>query len=312
MASCIEQRPVNLIFDTDLGPDYDDVGALALLHALADSGQVNILATVSSNRDERVVPCIEAINTWYGRPDIPVAAPKSSGGASLTTWHKIKWTEVLPQKYPHKTKRTSDAPDAVKIYRQILSSQPDNSVVICSVGFFTNLKDLLHSAADQYSPLSGRELVARKVKRLISMAGSFPEGKEFNVYMDAPAAIATVDEWPTEIILSGFEIGVVILTGKKLVKMPDTGNPVKEVYELCFAEGDPNGRSSWDITAALIAVKGYERYFDSERGTMYVNDDGYNTWTPAADGHFVRLIAKYPPEYIADILETYMMKHPEN
>lgn len=35
-------QPVNLILDTDLGSDYDDVGAMALMHALADSGQVNI------------------------------------------------------------------------------------------------------------------------------------------------------------------------------------------------------------------------------------------------------------------------------
>ena len=71
---------VNLILDTDLGPDYDDVGAMALMHALADSGQVKILATVSSNLDERVVPCIEVINTYFKRPDIPVGAPKSGRG----------------------------------------------------------------------------------------------------------------------------------------------------------------------------------------------------------------------------------------
>ncbi|MDR3194486.1 MAG: nucleoside hydrolase, partial [Tannerella sp.] len=69
LASCAPK--VHLIFDTDLGPDYDDVGALALLHALADSGEVNILATVSSNKDERVVPCIEVLNTYFGRPAIP-------------------------------------------------------------------------------------------------------------------------------------------------------------------------------------------------------------------------------------------------
>ena len=60
-------RPVNLILDTDLGPDYDDVGAMALMHALADSGQVNVLATVSSNKDEHVVPCIEVLNTYFNR-----------------------------------------------------------------------------------------------------------------------------------------------------------------------------------------------------------------------------------------------------
>lgn len=75
-------QPVNLILDTDLGPDYDDVGAMALMHALADSGQVNILATLSSNYDERVVPCIEVLNTYFNRPDIPVGAPKSEPGAS--------------------------------------------------------------------------------------------------------------------------------------------------------------------------------------------------------------------------------------
>lgn len=96
-------QPVNLILDTDLGPDYDDVGAMALMHALADSGQVNILATVSSNKDEHVVPCIEVLNTYFKRPDIPVGAPKSEGGASLTTWHKTKWTEELPDRYPHET-----------------------------------------------------------------------------------------------------------------------------------------------------------------------------------------------------------------
>ena len=179
-----EAESVRLILDTDLGPDYDDVGAMALMHALADSGQVEILAIVSSNADERVVPCMEVINGYFNRPEIPVGATKSPTAANLTTWHKEKWTDALPAHYPHPTIKTSDAPDAVAIYRQLLAQQPDSSVVICTVGFFTNLKELLHSPADAYSPLTGKELVARKVKRLVSMAGAFPEGKEFNVYCD--------------------------------------------------------------------------------------------------------------------------------
>ena len=218
-------QPVNLILDTDLGPDYDDVGAMALMHALADSGQVNILATVSSNKDEHVVPCIEVLNTYFNRPDIPVGAPKSEGGASLTTWHKTKWTEELPACYPHKTAKTSDAPDAVKVYRRILSMQPDTSVVVCTIGFFTNLKDLLLSGGDEFSPLSGRDLVAKKVKRVVSMAGLFPDGKEFNVYCDTPASRMVAEQWPTEIIFSGFEIGNVIFTGKKLVQMDVENSP---------------------------------------------------------------------------------------
>jgi len=304
-------QPVNLILDTDLGPDYDDVGAMALMHALADSGQVNILATLSSNHDERVIPCIEVLNTYFNRPDIPVGAPKSEPGASLTTWHKTKWTDELPANYPHHTAKTSDAPDALKVYRKILSEQPDTSVVICTIGFFSNLRDLLQSGADEYSNLSGKELVAKKVKRLVSMAGLFPEGKEFNVYCDVPASKVVAEEWPTEIVFSGFEIGNVILTGKKLVQMNVENSPVKDAYALCFAEGDPEGRMSWDHTAVLVAIKGYEPYFDVERGTFHVVDDeGTNNWVANPNGRDLRLIEKMPPTEVASLIENYMMHQP--
>ena len=36
------KKPVPVIFDTDMGPDYDDVGAIAMLHALADKGEATI------------------------------------------------------------------------------------------------------------------------------------------------------------------------------------------------------------------------------------------------------------------------------
>lgn len=306
-----EAQPVRLILDTDLGPDYDDVGAIALMHALADSGYVNVLATISSNKDERVVPCIEVLNTYFDRPDLPVGAPKSEGGVSLTTWHKRKWTEELPARYPHKSEKTSDAPDAVDVYRRILSAQPDSSVVICTIGFFTNLKDLLLSAADEYSPLTGRELVVKKVKRLISMAGAFPEGREFNVYCDISASRVVMEQWPTEIIFSGFEIGNAILTGKKLVQMRVEGNPVKDAYSLSLAEGDPDGRMSWDQTAVLVAIKGYEPYYRVERGSIHlIDDEGSNRWIPDEKGRDFRLIEKVPAKEMATLIENYMMHQP--
>ncbi|MDR0796593.1 MAG: nucleoside hydrolase [Tannerella sp.] len=313
--ACTQQKtetvvPVAIIFDTDLGPDYDDVGALTLLHALADSGKVEILATISSNKNEWVVPCIEVINTYFNRPLIPVGAPKSEGGVDLTTWHKVKWTEVLPAKYKHQTPKTSDAPDAVKVYRKVLSNSPDQGVVICTVGFLTNLKDLLLSVGDESSPLSGKALITRKVKHVVSMAGWFPEGREFNVHCDTPASIVVFENWPTDIILSGFEIGKDVLTGKKLVQMNVEGSPVKETYELCFAEGDPNGRNSWDQTATLVAAKGFEPYYNAERGIMRVDSIGKNDWTPSENGTHIRLIHKFPPEEIASMIETYMMHQP--
>lgn len=304
-------QPVNLILDTDLGPDYDDVGAMAVMHALADSGYVNILATLSSNHDELVIPCIEVLNTYFNRPDIPLGAPKSEGGVTMTSGHKIKWTEILPAKYPHKTKKTSDAPDAVRVYRKILSSQPDGSVVICTVGFFTNLKDLLLSAGDEYSPLSGKELVAKKVKRVVAMAGLFPQGREFNVLCDTPASKVVAEQWPTEIVFSGFEIGNVIFTGKKLVASDIDNSPVKDTYAQCLAEGDPDGRMSWDLTAVLVAIKGYEPYYNVERGIFKVIDEeGSNTWIPDENGRDLRLIEKAPAGQMAALLDNYMMHQP--
>lgn len=306
-------QPVNLILDTDLGPDYDDVGAMAVMHALADSGYVNILATLSSNHDELVVPCIEVLNTYFNRPSIPVGAPKSKGGVTMTSGHKVKWTEVLPDKYPHKTKNTSDAPDAIQLYRKVLSEQPDKSVVICTIGFFTNLKDLLYSEGDEYSPLSGKELVAKKVKNVVAMAGLFPKGREFNVYCDTHASKVVAEQWPTEIIFSGFEIGNVVLTGKKLVASDIKDSPVKDAYALCFAEGDPNGRMSWDLTAVWVAIKGYEPYYNVERGIFKVIDaEGTNSWIPDENGKDLRLIENMPADQIATLLENYMMHQPNS
>ena len=307
-----EAESVRLILDTDLGPDYDDVGAMALMHALADSGQVQILATLSSNADARVVPCIEVINAYFNRPEIPVGATKSSTAANLTTWHKEKWTDALPAHYPHPTVKTSDAPDAVAVYRQLLAQQPDSSVVICTIGFFTNLKELLLSPADAYSPLSGKELVARKVKRLVAMAGAFPQGKEFNVYCDVESSKVVAEEWPTEIIFSGFEIGDKVLTGKKLVAMPTENSPVKEAFAMSFAEGDSDGRMSWDQTAVLVAIKGYAPYFDIERGHFQLSDaEGNNSWEVDPQGPHARLLFRMTPAQIAAVIEEYMMHLPQ-
>lgn len=311
LLACINKaQAVNLIFDTDLGPDYDDVGAMAVMHALADKGEVNILAVMSSNHDERVLPCVDVLNTYFGRPDIPLGAPKSKGGVNLTSGHKNKWTEFLPAHYPHRIQKTSDAQDAVKLYRKILSERPDNDVVICTVGFFTNLRDLLISGPDEYSPLSGKDLVAKKVKRVVAMAAHFPKGREFNVFCDAPASQVVIKEWPTEIIFSGFEIGNVILTGKKLIASGIKNSPVKDTYALCMAEGDKGGRMSWDLTATLVAIKGYEPYYTVERGTVIIAADGSNTWQASSQGKHLRLIEKVPAIRMAEILEEYMMHQP--
>ena len=302
-------KPVKIIFDTDLGPDYDDVGALAFLHAMADSGKVDILATVSSNKHNMVAPSIDVINTYFGRPELPVGAPKGAGVNINSPYH---WADTLAARYPHAIKSTEDVPDAVDVYRKVLRSQPDSSVTVVTVGFLTNLSNLLKSPPDNASPLTGRELVSKKVRRLVSMAGRFPSGKEFNVYMDSVASAYVFENWPGEIIFTGWEIGSEIFTGLRLIKSDITNSPVKDVFRISIpmSEEDRNGRMSWDETAVLIGVYGTEGFFDSVRGKIIVNPDGSNSWVSDPEGKQMYVIQKMPVSQMSNFIEDRMMHQP--
>jgi len=306
--SRVEDR-VKIIFDTDLGPDYDDVGALAFLHAMADSGKVEILATVSSNKHELVAPSIEIINSYFNRSEIPIGGPKNGGAALGSSQH---WADSIVAKYPHKIGSTSQAPDAVDVYRKILSGQPDRSVTIVTVGFLTNLGNLLNSLPDDNSPLSGKELVQKKVKKLVSMAGRFPKGREFNIYIDSTASKSVFENWPGEVIFTGFEIGWEIRTGLRLIKSPAQNSPVKDVFRISIplSAEDKNGRMSWDETAVLIGVYGTEGFFDTRRGTILVNSDGSNGWKDDPSGKQSYVIQKMPVAEMARFIEDRMMHIP--
>jgi len=304
-------QPIKIIFDSDLGPDYDDVGALAFLHAMADSGKVEILATLASNKYDLVVPAISVINTYFGRGELPLGAPKSTGANLGCSQH---WTDSIVSKYPHAAFTTSTAPDAVTVYRKILSGQPDTSVTIVTVGFLTNLNNLLNSGPDSLSPLSGKDLVIKKVKKLVSMAGGFPEGREFNILEDSTASKNVFENWPGEVIFTGFEIGSKIHTGLRLISSPAQNSPVKDVFRISIplSAEDKDGRMSWDETAVLIAVYGIEGFFDKVRGKIIVNTDGSNKWLSDPEGNHYYVTMKMEEKKIAGFIEDRMMYIPTN
>jgi inosine-uridine nucleoside N-ribohydrolase len=315
LSVCNARIPV--IFDTDMGPDYDDVGALAVLHRLADLGETEIIAAGASNQLPNSVKLIGIINRHYRREKIPVGAVKGPA-PQIDTWHQgVKWTDELPKRYPIELPLSADAPNAVHVYRKALASAADGSVVMISVGFFTNLSNLLHSPPDDLSPLDGAELVRRKVKRLVSMAGKFPSGKETNIIVDPKSASDVFKAWPVEILIAGYEIGRNVRTGDRLIGISAPGNPVRDAYALSIPQDReerdrnsryaPGGRASYDQTAVLAAVRYEKSYFSMERGTLAVEDDGLNRWTADAGGRHVRLIEKLPPNDLAEIIENLMM-----
>lgn len=302
------KKPVSIILDTDIGPDYDDVGAMAVLHALADKGEARPLAVIASNKHELVVPTIDVINTYFGRPNLPTGVTKGPGVVD-PAWQK--WPEMLVAAYPHKIQSSDDAPDAVTIYRQILARQPNGSVTIVTVGFLSNMANLLDSKPDQYSKLDGKELVKQKVKELVSMAGAFPKGREFNVYKDSVASEKAFANWPTPVIFSGFEIGKQIKTGPRLVANQALKSPVKDVFALCMPKSkqDNDGRMSWDQTAVLVAIRGVEPYYGLKRG-RFVIDGGNNSWQDDPNGTHYYLTEKMPVSQVTEEIETLMMHQP--
>jgi inosine-uridine nucleoside N-ribohydrolase len=306
-----QQEPVKIIFDTDFGPDYDDVGALAVLHAMADSGKAEILAILSCNKHELVGPSIDVLNTYFGRPDIPLGAPKSVA-LNLGAWQH--WPDTLVSKFPHRVPSTASLPDAVDVYRKTLYEQPDHSVTLVTVGFLTNLADLLRSPPDSLCPLTGKELVSKKVKQLVSMAGRFPEGREFNVHMDSTASLYVFENWPTPVIFTGFEIGWEIRTGLRLIGSDIANNPVKEVFQLCIpmAEEDQHGRMSWDETAVLIAVYGTGNFFSTVKGTIVIHPDGSNGWISSEAGSHAYVVQAMSVDQMSRFIEDRMMHLPEN
>jgi inosine-uridine nucleoside N-ribohydrolase len=302
----VPQKPVRIILDTDIGPDYDDVGAVAVLYALADKGEAIPLAVMASNKNQFVAPVIDVLNTYFGRPYLPIGAPKGFG-VDIGAWQK--WPQMLLEKYPHTITSTSEVQDAVALYRKILAHQPDHSVTIASIGFLTNLSNLLNSRPDQYSDLSGPDLIKRKVSKLVSMAGWFPKGREYNLFTDSVASANVFNHWPTTVIFSGFEIGKEIKTGLGLMNDVSLHGPVKDVFAFCIpkAREDSAGRMSWDETTVLAAIRGAKPYFGLERGHIVI-EGGNNTWKNDKNGSQYYLTKALPDNEIAAIIESYM-KH---
>ncbi len=191
-------------------------------------------------------------------------------------------------------------------------------MTVVAVGFLQNLANLLRSPADRYSPLTGRELVARKVKRLVVMGGRFPTDPElldFNLsdgpYQDGRTAQAVIETWPTEIIFSGSEIGDDIFTGSRLAASLPT-NPVAKAYDLYPGTNDHGERQSWDLTAVLYAVRPSAELWDV-RGDRHlaVDADGTHAWLAGAvTPPRAFLVERVAPERVKNTLDALLAQPP--
>ena len=285
MFSLARAEPVKIIFDTDMANDCDDAGALALLNALADLGEAEMLAVVTNRKDpsNASAAACSAINTWYGRGDVPIGTDKD--GAKTKSKAPSSYAPALRDGFPHSAKPDDEMPEALRVYRRTLASQPDGSVVICSVGALSNLEDLLRSTPDDHSSLAGAELIEAKVKHTVIMGGWFPRSSkpETNIKLDPAAAVTVANEWPGLIYWQGYEVGAAVINGAELKSSPEE-NPVRRAYELRpFPPGMAIdlGKPAHDLTAVLFAVRGAQRELWQvvDKGRVIVDSDGHTEWS---------------------------------
>ena len=309
-----QAQPVPLIFDTDMGNDVDDLMALCMINNLQSRGTVDLLAVTITKDHPQAAPFVDVVNTMFGHPDIPIGVVRD-GAAKEAGKFNLLADEKNPDgsfRYPHDLLSGKDAPEAVGLIRKILAAQPDNSVAIAQVGFFTNLARLLDSKADANSPLSGRDLIKQKVKVLSIMAGAFQTVQwntrhlEYNVKLDIPAAQKLAKEWPTQLVWSGYEIGVAaafphVVIEQDLDYMPH--HPLKEAYYLY--NPPPHDRPTWDPTAVLYAVMPERGYFDlSPPGNVTVDADAGTVFRPSKDGKGRHRFLVMSPEQTARVREA--------
>lgn len=294
-AICLRaETPPRVIFDTDMGSDCDDVGALALLHSYADEGAVEIVACIfSSSKVPYGAGIIDAINVYYGRPDIPIGACHDLSFGDPVDKMSAEKLAKDQAAFGNRIVHNHDAEEQVKLLRRLLVAEPDR-VIYVTVGHTKALHDLLRSEPDEISPLAGPELILKKVKSWVALGalrsanfeGNWTQDWNFFRNETADYTDYLVDHLPVPMVF--IDAGSKVMTGKSLAQTP-SGNIVRTAYRdwLWWHEQRvlSDQRPSWDLAAVHYAVKGSgeflevprigELHFDPNKGCRWQDGERY-------------------------------------
>lgn len=277
-----------VIFDTDIGPDCDDAGAMAVMFELAKKYDIKILGAANCTSNPYGNGAIRAIAEQYGYDDFRVG---QHDGYELLK-DSEKYNKEVTKKYCRYVNSAIHAEKAYDFYKKLLSKAEDNSVTVISTGMFTNLAEMLEKEP---------ELFNKKVNSIVAMAGKFPKGKEFNIECDVKAAATVFEKFRNIIVCSGFEIGEKIKTGFSEKK---EDNPVFDCYRLYVGGKEPPYlRESWDLTAVQYAFEGEGEFYSLSK-PVKITVDEKGVITTERDKYSKRyyLIREAEPETIAEYL----------
>ena len=314
ISSCTNTEPVKrIIFDTDFGGDADDLGALAMLNHFSNKGEIEIEGIMCWNLEEYAVSAIDAVNTYYGNPNIPIA--RRPGSIHITPWnHSKAIADVLDHDATH-----ANVPDATHLYRELLSNNDDKSMVIVTVGPLMNIKNLIDSKPDKFSSLNGLELINAKVSEFVIMGGNFPSSEnEWN--FDGNMAGITkyvLENIEVPITFLGAELGSQIRTGEVFNQLESKSPLYLGFYHFSKHapwmkhqfEGKIYDNATFDQTAVLYAVRnGVGDYWQRIDGGICVADSiGGNVWRSGERSNHSYLVLKKPITLIESEIEAFML-----
>ncbi len=286
-----------LIYDDDCSQDVDCVATLPILHALEDRGEIKILAMMADSANPATAPVMRLFADYAGHKGMVIGANQTdmpdSQLCKKNDCNAGVWGDKLVERFDPGDTRAK-YPDCVLVYRRVLAKAPKHSVAIAATGFATCLNQLIASPADAVSPLTGAELVKRKVKLLSVMGGRYPSGTEWNFECDAPGYHRLFVEWTRQhgyppVYLNGFENGEHILAGA-----PATADPIVNPTRYGLQLAGYDQRPMWDMLSALFAARGLSfggmTYFKvGPAGTVEVDAaKGTDTWSAGiGSGHYV-------------------------
>jgi len=274
--------PQKVIIDMDLGSSTDDVVALDLLFKYQDLGKVKVLGIVCDRPGFQHAVTADILRCFYGYPDTPIALEYEGTARKF-----IDYSPVLGSNNKSNLQnRNNDVPDGYQLYRQQLAEAEDSSVVIVSCGFVTSIARLLESGSDGYSPMSGVDLVSKKVRQLIIMGGQFErmagaDSSDYNMKTAPSFARTFLENWPQKvpIVYNIQEVGNAVdyppyVVRQDLENSFDSNtlknHPLYQIYSICKID---KGQRMWDALNVLYLVEGKEYFEESNPGWVDFDDD---------------------------------------
>ncbi|KAI0103537.1 nucleoside hydrolase [Daldinia grandis] len=317
-----------IVIDTDIFSDVDDVGSLAVANVLHNYGLANLRGVAVNTHSRYGALAVSIINTYFGNGHVPIAAIRPLTDDMFFDKRDFVLSEYaskIAHNWPRSLNDSSATPTPVEMYRKVLSSAEDHSITIISIGFLTNLAALMNSPPDDIAPLTGASLISAKVKELVVMGGRYPSGSEFNFAgVDPASTYAVVNNWPRRIPItySGFELSGNIFSGENLADYALPDSPVLAAYQW-YVGRCSTARESWDPVTTLYGILGLDgspelgigKLFEyaNENGHNEVSADGSNAWvnnSGVSNQHWLKLAGGVTNGTVAELLTRFFAHRP--